>query len=64
MIYQNFFNDIDDMITFFISLVLNAATSCIKRTSGKAKRSVPWWTPECKEVIRNKKKCMEEIKAK
>ena len=28
-----FFNDIDDMITFFISLVLNAATLCIKRTS-------------------------------
>ena len=57
-----FFNDVDDMITFFISLVLNAATMCIKRTPGKAKRSVPWWKPECKEVIRNKRNAWKKYK--
>ena len=37
-----FFNNIDDMLQFFITLVSPIATLCIKRTSGKTKRNIPW----------------------
>ena len=50
------------MLQFFINIVLTAATLCIKRTSGIAKRNVPWWTPECKEVIKTKRNAWKKYK--
>ena len=51
------FNGVNEMILFFITLILRAAHASIFRSDGRpSKRSVPWWTSKCKTDIRLKRR--------
>ena len=44
----------------FTSLLLNSADGCIPKTSGKPRRTpVPWWTEECGDAIRVRKRAFK-----
>ena len=44
----------------FTSLLLNSADGCIPKTSGQPRRTpVPWWTKECGDAIRARKRAFK-----
>ena len=46
----------------FTSLVLNSADGCIPKTSGQPRRTpVPWWTEECGDAIRARKRALKKF---
>ena len=46
----------------FTSMVLDSADACIPRTSGQPRRTpVPWWTKECGEAIRARKRAFKKF---
>ena len=53
---NNGFNCVNDMVIFFISIVINAAHASIFRSGGRvSKKTVPWWNSKCKESIQKKR---------
>ena len=51
------FDTVNDAVFFIVNLILNAAYAAIHRSAGRVnRRSVPWWTPRCKEAIKEKRK--------
>lgn len=47
----------------FSSLILDAAHASIPRTSGKPRRPpVPWWTDECRDAIRARRRAYKRFK--
>lgn len=50
------FSSVDDMANFFETMVVEAASTAIPKTSGKGgRRSPPWWNAECQTAIRKRK---------
>ena len=46
----------------FTSLVLDCASGCIPKTSGQPRRlPVPWWTKECGDAIRARKRALRKF---
>ena len=46
----------------FTSLLLSSADGCIPKTSGQPRRTpVPWWTKECGEAIRARKRALRKF---
>ena len=46
----------------FTSLLLSCADGCIPKTSGQPRRTpVPWWTKECREAIRARKRAFKKF---
>ena len=46
----------------FTSLLLNCAEKCIPRTSSRPRRCpVPWWTDECRDAIRARKRAFKKF---
>ena len=42
--------------------LIRVAKSCIPQRSGQAKYSCPWWTEECKQAIRDRKKALNRFR--
>ena len=50
------FEDLNDLVSYFTSIIFNAASASIHRSSGRInKKCVPWWNAECKQVIKIKR---------
>ena len=57
------FRNVDDMIAFFIAVIIRAAHASIFRSGGRNnKKTVPWWTPKCKEAIQKKRRAWRMYK--
>ena len=62
---EDIFNNINDMVVYFTTLILNAAIICIRRSNGRIKgKSVPWWNNDCKEAIKEKRKSWQNYRRK
>ena len=60
-LYPENFKDIGDPIDEFSSLLLQIAEDCIPETSGKARRSRPWFDDDCKTSIRERKAALRKF---
>ena len=46
----------------FTTMILNSADGCIPKTSGRPRRTpVPWWTKECGDAIRARKRAFKKF---
>lgn len=47
----------------FTKKIIEAATKCIPRSSGlTGPKSVPWWSPEVKDAIKRRRKCLRALR--
>ena len=50
------FEDLNDLVSYFTTMIFNAAIASIHRSSGRInKKCVPWWNAECKKAIKIKR---------
>lgn len=55
--------NINDIITKFVDIILDAANQSIPKTTGATqKRNTPWWNTECQKAIKEAKKLLTNIK--
>jgi hypothetical protein len=53
---------VDSMVDMFTHAVLRASEQSIPRSSSKPRRvPVPWWTEECRDAIRARKRALKQF---
>src|SRR5215469_1347555 len=55
------FPSIDKALEYFLDVVIKASENSIPRVMPSSKPRVPWWNPECREVIRERKKALRRF---
>ena len=60
-IYTEVFENVDDPIAKFSSILLQIAEECIPKTSTNSKRNRPWFNDECKNSIRERRAAIRKF---
>src|SRR5215469_10294617 len=55
------FPSIDKALEYFLDVVIKASENSIPRVMPSSKPRVPWWNPECREAIRERKKALRRF---
>src|SRR5678815_1306876 len=56
------FPTVDDAFCFFQKVVISAAEACIPQSSSGRRSATPWWSQECAQANREKKKLYRQYK--
>src|SRR5215469_7678351 len=52
---------IDKALEYFLDVVIKASENSIPRVMPSSKPRLPWWNPECREAIRERKKALRRF---